>query len=205
MNKELISIIGAGGHARSLINIIDKKQFVIEGIYDDSYENRVLEFIHDVEVKGTLFEVPKKLKVIIATGDINKRSIQLDMFKNQLLDSNFFHRTSTIENNVVLGNRNHFFANTLLNSYVKIGDNNIVNSGAIIEHETVIGNDNHISVGVVLCGRVIIGSNCFVGAGSVIIDKIKICDGVTIGANSLVINDILEPGTYVGNPLRKIK
>lgn len=34
--------------------------------------------------------------------------------------------------------------------------------------------------------------------------KITICNFVTIGAGAVVVKDITEPGTYVGNPIKKI-
>ena len=43
-----------------------------------------------------------------------------------------------------------------------------------------------------------------IGANSTIIDKISICSDVIIGAGSLVICNINIPGTYVGNPVRKV-
>lgn len=40
--------------------------------------------------------------------------------------------------------------------------------------------------------------------GSAILGGIKVCNDVTLGAHSLAIKDILEAGTYAGNPLRRI-
>ena len=68
-----------------------------------------------------------------------------------------------------------------------------------------MGSHNHVSIGAKICGRVTIGNMCLIGAGAVIIDKLSICDNVTIGAGAVVIRDIENAGTYVGNPLRKIK
>ncbi|MCD2175650.1 hypothetical protein [Rhizobium sp. C4] len=48
------------------------------------------------------------------------------------------------------------------------------------------------------------GDNVVIGMGSILIGPLSICDNVLIGAGSLVNKDILEPGIYVGNPLRKI-
>ena len=62
-----------------------------------------------------------------------------------------------------------------------------------------------MAVGAILCGRTVIGNRCMIGAGAVVIDQIKICDDVTVGANAVVVKDITVPGTYVGNPARKIK
>jgi len=36
-------------------------------------------------------------------------------------------------------------------------------------------------------------------------DKLSICDNTIVGAGSVVIRDINDPGTYVGNPARRIK
>ena len=37
------------------------------------------------------------------------------------------------------------------------------------------------------------------------IDKISVCDNVIIGAGAVVIEDIMEAGTYVGIPAKRIK
>lgn len=50
-----------------------------------------------------------------------------------------------------------------------------------------------------------IGSNVFVGTKSIILPGVCICDDVIIGAGSIVVKSILEPGVYVGNPVRKVK
>lgn len=205
MTRQNISIIGAGGHTRSLLEIIDLNQFKVEGIYDDSFQVDNHEVIKGIEVKGIISDIPKDSEIIVAFGDLMKRRKYINQFSSQLATFNFYHESSIIQDNVKIGGRNQFFARTFLNSNIEIGDDNIINSGSIIEHETIIGSNNHISIGAILCGRVKIGDNCFIGAGAVVKDKVEICNGVTIGANSLVLNDILEPGVYVGNPIRKIK
>ena len=34
---------------------------------------------------------------------------------------------------------------------------------------------------------------------------VTVCDDVVIGAGSVVTKDITEPGTYVGNPARRLR
>ena len=53
--------------------------------------------------------------------------------------------------------------------------------------------------------KVEFGENVFVGASSTIIDNITICNNVIIGANSCVTKNIIEAGTYIGNPVKRIK
>jgi acetyltransferase-like isoleucine patch superfamily enzyme len=52
--------------------------------------------------------------------------------------------------------------------------------------------------------RTIIGNNVSIGSNATIL-PVKICDNVVIGAGAVVTKDINSPGTYVGNPVKKIK
>lgn len=205
LKRSKVFVIGAGGHSRPLIALLDLLGHVIEGIYDDSLKFGKGEKILSSEVRGTIAESPKDLPAVIAVGDIGLREKLFSSLGNRVLKENLIHPTAHIEQNVKLGYGNQVLGNVYMNTDAVIGDNNIINTGAIIEHEANIGSHCHVSVGTVVCGRVRIGDRCFIGAGSVIIDKISICDDVIIGANSTVVDDVKEGGTYVGSPARKIK
>ena len=45
----------------------------------------------------------------------------------------------------------------------------------------------------------------WVSAGATIINNRTICPGCMIGAGAVVVKDILDPGTYVGVPAKKLK
>jgi UDP-N-acetylbacillosamine N-acetyltransferase len=204
MNKSVV-LIGAGGHARSVIALLQNNGFAIKSIYDNSWKADSKETIFSIPVCGTIADVPNHETICLAVGDNTTREELYHQFSKQVFKEVIEHPNTFIENSAVLGHSNLVFANAIINADVKIGNNNILNTGCIIEHECVTGNHNHISVSAVLCGRVRVGSNCFIGAGAIIKDKIKICDNVTIGAGTVVVKDITEPGVYVGNPSRKIK
>jgi sugar O-acyltransferase (sialic acid O-acetyltransferase NeuD family) len=203
-----IHIIGSGGHTRSSINLL--KQYFKETsfcIYDDSYDYDIEEYIDDVKIVGKVSKLNNEnieKKIFLSIGDNKTRENYFNYFHNKVLKKSLIHTTVYKENNITIGVSNQIFANVYMNSQVLIGDNNIINTGVILEHEVKIGSHNHISVGAKICGRVTISNRCFIGAGAVIIDKISICDDVIVGAGSVVINNITEPGTYVGNPARKI-
>ena len=200
-----IYIIGAGGHLRSLLNLIDLKKYCVRGIFDETYTEGSEEMISDIKIIGNIEQISPTYSLVLSVGDNNKRANYFNKFKAQILTENIVHPTALIEKHTTIRNSNFIHAYSYINSQANIGFNNILNTRCIIEHECVIGNNNHISVCSILCGRVQIGNNCFIGAGAVIRDKIKICDNVTIGINSVVAKDINEPGTYVGSPVRRIK
>jgi len=202
-----IAIIGAGGHTRSSINLLrqDYKEASFL-IFDDSCSHKVEEYIDDIKIVGTVSEINNAIQnIFLSIGDNKKREDYFHFFNKKIIKESLIHKSAYKEKSIIIGIANQIFANVYINSYVEIGNNNIINTSAILEHEVRIGSHNHISVGAKLCGRVSLGNRCFVGAGAIVIDRITICDDVTIGAGTVVIKDIVEKGTYVGNPARKIK
>ena len=91
-----------------------------------------------------------------------------------------------------------------IGSEVRIGFGSIVNTHAVVEHNAQIGRLCNICPGATVLGQCKIGDYTFVGAGAVIKNNLHICPHVIIGMGSIVVDDITEPGTYVGNPARKI-
>ncbi len=205
MNSKNLLIVGAGGHTRSLLNIIFEIEHNILGIIDESFDENKEENIGNLKIIGNCTLISNKINLILSIGDNTKRRDLYEKYENLVLPNNLIHKSAQIENYVKIGKANQIFGQVLINSFSQVGSNNIINTKALIEHESVIGNHNHISVGSIICGRVVIGDNCFLGAGSVVIDKVKICNDVIIGANSVVINNVETSGVYVGNPAKRIK
>lgn len=92
----------------------------------------------------------------------------------------------------------------ILTVVIKIGKHCIININANVHHDCLLGDYVTVGPSATICGNVKIGNLCFIGANAVIREKIKICDNVTIGAGAVVVKDITEPGTYVGNPCKKL-
>lgn len=200
-----VFILGAGGHTRSLINLLEYNNYNIGGIFDDNFEDHNVEIINSYKVIGKLDAFNKTNQAVLSFGESDKRKQLFLRLNDQILKENLVHPKAIIENYFETGFSNQIFANVLINSNVSIGANNIINTGAILEHEVKIGDHCHISVGSIICGRVTIGNGCFVGAGATIIDKLTITDDVIIGANSVITNNIDQAGTYVGSPARRVK
>jgi sugar O-acyltransferase (sialic acid O-acetyltransferase NeuD family) len=204
-NAYRIIIHGAGGNTRTIIGIL-KSQNYVEKLFciDKALCNG--ETILGVPVINSL-EFRKEDIHLISFGDaLIRASVYNNLKSNGYRIGNCISQDAIIYNSQILDTENNQIFNlAYLGPDVIIGNNNIINTYAIIEHEVVLKDNIHVAPGSVICGRVCIGNNVFIGANSVIRDKISVCDNVTIGAGSVVISEITEPGTYVGNPVRKIK
>ena len=182
LNEKEVAVVGAGGHARSVISLLKRLKFQIKEIYDITYLPDKEERISGILLKGTYEDIQKNISLVIAIGDNKKRAEFFEKYQQQVYDAPLVDPYSKVDENVRIGNATIVMANTFINAEVRIGDNNLLNTGCIIEHECCIGHHNHISVGTILGGRVTIGNYCFLGAGAILRDNINIGDNVTIGA-----------------------
>src|SRR5699024_8497578 len=114
------------------------------------------------------------------------------------------HPSAIIGSDVECGKGTAIMAGVIINSSTKIGRGCIVNTASTIDHDNVMDNFVHISPGANLAGRVKIGEATWVGIGSVVSNNISITSNCTIGAGAVVIKDIIESGTYVGVPARRV-
>lgn len=102
-----------------------------------------------------------------------------------------------------------------------IGDRCKIQSHSFICELVTIGNDCFIGHGVMFINDLfqtggpargnkalwkgtIIGNNVSIGSNATIL-PVNICDNVVIGAGAVVTKNITEPGTYAGNPAKKIR
>lgn len=110
---------------------------------------------------------------------------------------------------------------TEIQKNVKIGNNTKIQSHSFICELVEIGNNCFIGHGVVFINdkfedqkpangkknkwkKTKINSKVYIGSNSTIL-PVNICSNVVIGAGSTVTKNIDKPGTYAGNPAKKIK
>ena len=103
---------------------------------------------------------------------------------------------------------------------VIIGDNTKIQSHTFICELVIIGNHCFIGHGVVFINDLFtgggpaggdqlkwkhtnIGNHVSIGSNATIL-PVSICDNVVIGAGAVVTKNIIEPGTYIGNPAKKL-
>ena len=179
--KKKILVIGAGGHANSVIDILQQSNSYI--IYKIIGTKKDLgKKFGKYTIQNTDADLNKLRKncsqAVIAIGQIKNYKIRKKIY-DKLIKLKFkipkiFSKNSYVSKTSQIGLGTVIFNNVIINSKVKIGNNCIINNGALIEHDVNIGNNCHISTGVILNGNVKIEDNCFIGSGSIIRENIKI-------------------------------
>jgi len=192
--KKLI-LIGAGGHAKSCIDVINsEKKFKIYGLIDKKKSNISRYNYLGNEKYLEKIQSNKKCFIYISIGFIKSPKNRIDIFK-KFKKMNFRFATiisslSYVSTSASIGEGSmiHHFA--VVNSDAVIGLNSIINTSAIIEHDVKVGNNCHISTGAIVNGGATIGDGTFVGSGSIIREKVKIGKNCIIGMGSIVKKDL---------------
>ena len=202
MNKKLV-IVGAGGHARVVLDTALLLNHRIHGILDLQF-NESGEYILGIPVIGgteLLKQLnPDEFMIAIAIGDNHSRANWHDKVQSHGFElCTLIHPTANLSEQEMKIEPGVFInAGAVINACVSIGTGTIINTGAIIDHECEIGKFVHVAPGCSIAGRVKIGDSSFIGIGAAIIDKITIGSRAIIGANSTISKAVNEGEKVVG-------
>lgn len=207
-----IIVIGGSGHAKVLISILKKCGYAILGYVDPNDHGAVLgvQRLGDDETLPGIHRRHPSCQAAIGIGIIEVNS-GLRLGIQQHLEALGYTLPAIVSphaivnEDVTLGPGTVVFDGAVVNSGTWTGRGCILNSNSTVEHDCRLGDNVHIAPGATLSGGVILGDHCMVGAGATIIQTVHVTHGCLIGAGAIVVHDLYEPGTYAGNPVRKIK
>jgi len=199
MDRKNINIVGAGGHAKVVIEMAELLGYEIDGIYDDDPSvASILDY--KVNEKEAVID---EADLVLAMGSNFARKQKADILKANYI--NVIHPNAILSKRIKLGNGNVVMAGVVINSSCFIGNHCIINTSASIDHDCVIGDFVHIAPKVGLAGGVHIGEGSHVGIGATVKQQVVIGKWCTIGAGSVVIDNIADHAVVVGNPAKVIR
>lgn len=201
---EKIIVIGNGGHARSVVDTIEKQGIYEIGGYVVEDEGGATS-IGDYPVIGrdsNLEEIFRNgiRNAVIGIGFLGRSDIRKKMyFELKRIGYSFpmiCDPTAIIASRITADEGTFVGKGAVINTGVRIGRMSIINTGAIVEHDCQIGDFSHVAVGAVLCGGVLLGEETFVGANATVIQGINIQKGSIVGAGETVRRNMPERTLY---------
>ncbi|KHD44210.1 acetyltransferase [Streptococcus hongkongensis] len=208
--KKKLAFLGAGSHADAIVPVIDNLSYEFIGFFDDKDISE-----HDgYPVLGRMYDVLKFLDngmidaVFITIGDNAKRRELFDYVAKNYYHSiiNIISPDALVLTPESICGRGIFIGfGAFIGSKVQLFDNNVVNTGALIEHHTIVKSHCNIAPNATINGLCKIEEEVYFGSASVITQTLSITSQTIIGAGAVIISDIVESGTYVGIPAKKIK
>jgi sugar O-acyltransferase (sialic acid O-acetyltransferase NeuD family) len=207
-----IIIIGAGGHAKVVVDIIEKQGLHhILGFIDrdkargiDVYGYPVL---GGMEILGQA-EFAAINAGIVAIGDNWDRKQVVDevlRLRPEFVFVNALHPSAIIARGVEIGCGTVHMAGSIINSGAHIGNHCILNTNSSVDHFVGLGNFGSIGPGAVVGGDVTIGDYSVISLGANVIHNVHIGEHTVIGAGAVVVRSIDSGAVAYGVPAKVIR
>jgi len=210
----LFLLLGAGGHARVLIEAIR-----LSGAAEIVAAVDANPATHGTKILGVPVAGGDELlpslaangatHFVVAVGSVTRNPIRAKLFSlgvnANLLPLSTRHPAAVCSPSAKLAGGAQLLAGCIVSTQAEIGANAIINSGAIVEHDCIIGPHSHIASGACLAGGVIVGEEVLIGARAVIKQNVRIGRGATIGAGAVVLRDVAPGSVVAGVPAESIK
>lgn len=211
--KDLV-IIGAGGHAREVLDVVDAinevtPTFNVVGFVVESEYYEAGEVLHDVPVVGDLAWLGSRaqsVSIVVGIGDpATRRRIVARTDALGVRGATLVHPAAVTTRWMDIGEGAILTAGCILTNEIEIGRHAHVNRCCTVGHDTVIGDFATLSPGACVSGSVSIGEGVFVGTGANIVEKTALGEWCRVGAGSTVIADVPANATAVGVPARVVR
>jgi len=208
-----IVIVGASGHARVVVDIIEKQsKYLIAGFVDSS--RAVGEKIIGYEVLGMETDIPrltithKIAGFIIAIGDNEVRAVvaaKILKISPQAQFISAIHPQAIIGKEVRIGAGSVVMAGAIINPCSTVGDFCIVNTKASLDHDSSMGDFSSLAPGVTAGGNCNIGNFSAIGIGATIKHGVTIGEHSVIGGAAMVTQDVQAFTVNYGVPSKRVR
>jgi sugar O-acyltransferase (sialic acid O-acetyltransferase NeuD family) len=202
-----VIILGAGGHAKVVADILELNGMEIAGYLDDD-ERLHGECLLGYPVLGSIARLdeltPTGLVVGVGSNEVRKRIVERVGPRAAPLWINAIHPRATVAASAerALGRGVMIAAQAVVNPDARIGDHAIVNTGATVDHDCELGHYVHITPGAHLAGNVTVGEGALLGVGTNVIQGMRVGEWAVVGAGSVVVRDVPAHVTAKGVPAR---
>jgi sugar O-acyltransferase (sialic acid O-acetyltransferase NeuD family) len=198
-----ILLVGAGGHARACIDVIETTgHFAIGGLVGlpEQVGNRVLGY----PVLGTDGDLPALRgefgAALVTVGHIKSPDIRIALF-GRLREIGYVlpqivSPRAHVSRHAGIAEGTIVMHGAIVNAGAVVGYNCILNSLSLVEHDSIVGNHCHIATAAAVNSGVQIGDGTFVGSNSSVRQGTRIGERCVIGMGQRVLGDCAA-GTWL--------
>lgn len=199
-----VIVLGAGGHARVLIDLLTECRVPILGVCDPVLASSQTATWQGLSVLGAddIVDEFDVNEVALANGvgflpqSLSRRNLFCAMKAKGFHFPEWVHPTAFVSRSTEL----HSGAQIMAGATVQVGsviqENVIINTGASIDHESTVGPHVHVAPGATICGNVTIGEGAFIGAGATVTQGVSVGARSVIGAGVTLRHDAEPDSTY---------
>lgn len=204
MSTDRVAILGAGGHAAVLAEILREAGVEIAGVVAPDAPGPRLADVPWLGDDSILADLPAEVLLVNGVGSTTAAGRRAAAFDAGRAAGRSFrsviHPAAVVAASARLGEGVQILAGAIVSSGVVLEDDVLVNSGAIVDHDSVVGAHAHIATGAALAGAARVGAGSHVGLGARVLQGVTLGSTCTIGAGAVVLTDVPDGATAVGVP-----
>lgn len=205
-----IILLGAGGHARVVLDVLGLCGYVLAGV--SAPELMRGSRWQGVEVLGADERVLRleadQLLLVNGVGVIPGQSVRRtvhDRFSEKgYRFISLVHPSAIVSTSVELAESVQVMAGAIVQPGSRIATGVVVNTGARIDHDCQIGEHAFIGPGATVCGDVRVEAGGFIGAGAVLLPGVTVERNAVVGAGAVVVRTVQAGATVMGNPAGRV-
>jgi sugar O-acyltransferase (sialic acid O-acetyltransferase NeuD family) len=207
-----VIVLGAGGHAKVVIDLLQKLGRTVLAALEQTppaAPRLLLGVPVEGEEKGFAGLSPDSAEVALGIGMPATDPIQglaarrALAARYQALGFRFpalVHPSAVVGAECTIGDGAQVMAGAVLQVGSRVGAFAIINTGARVDHDCVLGEDCHIAPGATLGGNVHVGAETLVGVGATVRQGIRIGNRVLIAGAAMVIDHVPDAARRAGVP-----
>lgn len=195
--KPLI-LLGAGGHAKVLLSLINELSLPILGVSAPELVKEHKSTWRGLKVLGPedkLIEFNKNdVHLVNGIGQLVNSNNRRRLFEKFTQQGYYFpvliHPRAYVDPTAILAEGVQVMAGAVIQADSFVGKNVIINTHVTVDHDCKIDDHIHIAAGATLCGNVYVSSDTFIATGSCIAPGINVGEGAVIGAGVSIVRDV---------------
>ena len=196
MTRAPILLIGAGGHARACVDVIEQEgRFAVVGLLGLSGE--VGDTVLGYPVLGSnddLRAIAATVgRAIVSVGQIKSPQLRIELFgaleRVGCELPTIVSPLGYVSRHASVGAGTIVMHGAIVNAGATVGRNCILNSRSLVEHDSVVSDHCHISTAAAVNSGVRIGTGTFVGSGATVRQGVTVGERCVIGMGQAVLAD----------------
>lgn len=196
MTRDPVLLLGAGGHARACIDVIEEHGgYEIGGLIGRTEEVGLEVLGYPVVgADKDLIDLTREYRhVIVAAGQIKTPDLRIRL-RDAAREAGYQFPTvvsprAHVSQHAEIGEGTVVLHGAVVNAGARVGRNCIVNSMALVEHDVTVADHCHVSTGARVNSGVAIGSGTFIGSGAIVRQSLTIGSRCVVGMGQRVLRD----------------
>ncbi|MGZ4600903.1 MAG: NeuD/PglB/VioB family sugar acetyltransferase [Oryzihumus sp.] len=198
-------VLGASGHARSLVDVIQRAGGEVAAVVGRPDKPWVLPVIERDE-DGLALAAAEGCSVALGIGsNVVRARLARTCLERGLRLPPLVAATATVATSATLGPGTAVLEHAHIGPNSVVGTATLVNTAAVVEHDCQVAESVHLGPRATLLGGVQVGDGCLIGSAATVLPFVRVAAGATVGAGAVVPQDVAAGATVVGIPARQFR